>query len=58
MGVAMEDIPRVSCPSCGEHMKLRHIVPDDDRKAAMHFKCDCGFTYSMSARSKREFSAA
>ena len=52
------EVPRVLCPSCGEAMKLRHLVPDDDRKSAMHFACDCGFTYSMSAKAKREFGTA
>jgi predicted RNA-binding Zn-ribbon protein involved in translation (DUF1610 family) len=51
------DIPRVLCPACGEHMKLRSIVPDDDKKTAMHFKCECGFTYRMSARQIAEAAA-
>jgi hypothetical protein len=53
----MNDIPRVLCPACGEDMKLKSIVPDDDRKTALHFCCECGFAYRMSARAMGEVAA-
>lgn len=49
------DVPSVYCPACGEHMRLRNVVPDAGRKSVLHFDCDCGFIYSMSARAKSEY---
>ena len=51
----MNNIPQVHCPSCSKHMKLKHIAPDAWQKSVMHFTCDCGFAYSMSARAKSEY---
>jgi hypothetical protein len=54
MGDMHPAIPRVLCPSCGKIMTLRRIAPDDRDRPAMHFACDCGFDYRMSARARGE----
>ena len=54
----VQDVPRVHCPACGEQMKLKDIVPDENRKSIMHFRCECRFSYSMSARAKCEYRLA
>jgi hypothetical protein len=52
------DIPYVHCPACGDLMTIRDIVPDERHKSTMHFVCDCGFAYSMSARAKHEYNSS
>jgi RNase P subunit RPR2 len=44
-------IPRVTCPQCGEHMRLARtepLVPNNHHR--MMFDCPCGFEYRMSER--------
>jgi hypothetical protein len=46
-------IPRVTCPQCGEHMRLARtepLVPHNHHR--MMFDCPCGFEYSMSERAR------
>jgi predicted RNA-binding Zn-ribbon protein involved in translation (DUF1610 family) len=50
------EIPRVYCPTCGEVLRLRRIVPVDEQ-SEMQFQCDCGFDYRMSTRARAELEA-
>jgi RNase P subunit RPR2 len=43
----VQEIPLVTCPSCGEHMRLAEVAADSE--PAMKFDCQCGFEYRMSA---------
>jgi hypothetical protein len=44
-------IPRVTCPQCGEHMRLARTEPVvSNNHHRMMFDCPCGFEYRMSER--------
>jgi len=44
-------IPRVTCPQCGEHMRLARTEPQvPHNHHRMMFDCPCGFEYRMSER--------
>jgi hypothetical protein len=46
-------IPRVTCPQCGEHMRLARtepLVPNSHHQ--MMFDCACGFEYRMAERAR------
>ena len=46
-------IPRVTCPQCGEHMRLARTEPQaPDHRHRMMFDCPCGFEYRMSERAR------
>ena len=46
-------IPRVTCPQCGEHMRLARTEPSlPDSRHRMMFDCPCGFEYRMSERAR------
>jgi DNA-directed RNA polymerase subunit M/transcription elongation factor TFIIS len=47
-------IPQISCPQCGDVMRLAMIRPEDaDNHSCLFFDCGCGFRYQMSERAKR-----
>ena len=46
-------IPQVTCPQCGEHMRLARtepFVPHSHHR--MMFDCPCGFEYRMPERAR------
>jgi C4-type Zn-finger protein len=44
-------IPRVTCPQCGEHMRLARTEPQvPHNHHRMMFDCPCGFEYRISER--------
>jgi hypothetical protein len=45
-------IPKITCPRCGELMRLARVEPDTDKAARLMFDCDCGFEYQMSERAR------
>jgi hypothetical protein len=46
-------IPKISCPVCDALMRLMTIEPEGyDNHDRMTFRCDCGFEYRMSERSR------
>jgi transposase-like protein len=51
---APNQIPVITCPSCGEHMRLSSIVPGDRRGDRMKYVCDCGFDYVLSMAAAEE----
>ena len=46
-------IPKVTCPHCGERMRLARTEPlVQDRQHRLMFGCACGFEYRMSERAR------
>lgn len=46
-------IPRISCPKCGNTMRLAKIEPEPHGHGEMMtFDCQCGFTYTQSERTR------
>ena len=41
--------PIITCPSCGDHMRLSTIVPEEYHRERMTFVCECGFDYRQSS---------
>jgi RNase P subunit RPR2 len=41
--------PIITCPECGNHMRLSTIVPEEYRRERMTFMCECGFDYRQSS---------
>lgn len=39
----------VTCPECGNHMRLSTIVPEKYHRQRMTFVCECGFDYRQSS---------
>lgn len=44
----IETLPTITCPACGNHMRLSTIMPEDNHRECMTFVCDCGFDYRQS----------
>ena len=38
-------LPIITCPVCGQRMRLSTIMPEDEYRERMTFVCDCGFDY-------------
>jgi|SwirhisoilCB2_FD_contig_31_1790885_length_662_multi_9_in_0_out_0_1 predicted RNA-binding Zn-ribbon protein involved in translation (DUF1610 family) len=52
MTTTLERVSRsiiIMCPTCGEHLKLCSIVPEEANRQRMTFKCECGFNYRQSS---------
>jgi RNase P subunit RPR2 len=41
-------LPIITCPSCGKHMRLSTILPEEDHRERMTFTCECGVDYRQS----------
>jgi RNase P subunit RPR2 len=42
-------LPIITCPSCGDHMRLSAIVPEEYHRERITFECECGFDYRQSS---------
>src|SRR5476649_2181418 len=42
-------LPIITCPACGNHMRLSTIVPEEYQRERMTFVCECGFDYRHSS---------
>src|SRR6516162_5746887 len=38
-------LPIITCPVCGQRMRLSTIMPEDEYRERMTFVCECGFDY-------------
>jgi hypothetical protein len=46
--------PIITCPECGNHMRLSAIVPEEYHRGRMTFVCECGFDYRQSCAAAGE----
>ena len=38
-------LPIITCPVCGQRMRLSTIMPENEYRERMTFVCECGFDY-------------
>jgi predicted RNA-binding Zn-ribbon protein involved in translation (DUF1610 family) len=41
--------PIITCPSCGNYMRVTTIVPEKYHRNSTTFVCECGFDYQQSS---------
>jgi DNA-directed RNA polymerase subunit M/transcription elongation factor TFIIS len=41
-------LPIITCPECGNRMRLSTVVPEEYNHERMTFVCECGFDYRQS----------